>query len=110
MVMEIWSITWLFVFYSSSNTNFHKLSINLSEINNQYNETGQTNDSNAWRTTVKEKGMPWVNVLRKSPEVTKQYGVRGVPSNFLIDCSTGKIVAAQLRGDALLEKLAEIFE
>ena len=67
-------------------------------------------DSNAWRTTVKEKGMPWVNVLRKSPKVTEQYGVRGVPSNFLIDCSTGKIVATQLRGEALLEKLAEIFE
>ena len=67
-------------------------------------------DSNAWCSTVKEKGMPWVNVLRESPEVTKQYGVRGVPSNFLIDCSTGKIIATHLRGEALSEKLAEIFE
>ena len=39
-----------------------------------------------------------------------QYGVRGVPSNYLIDCSTGKIVATHLRGDALTAKLAELFE
>ena len=54
--------------------------------------------------------MPWVNVLRKSPKVTEQYGVRGVPSNFLIDCSTGKIIATHLRGEALTAKLAELFE
>ena len=67
-------------------------------------------DSNTWRNTVKEKGMLWVNVLRESTEVSEQYGVRGVPSNFLIDCSTGKIVAVQLRSDALAAKLAELFE
>lgn len=68
------------------------------------------NDKNAWRNTIKEKDMSWVNVLRESTEVSEQYGVRGVPSNFLIDCSTGKIVATHLRGDALTAKLAELFE
>ena len=67
-------------------------------------------DSNAWRSTVKEKGMSWVNVLRESTEATEQYGVRGVPSNFLIDCSTGTIIATHLRGEALSEKLAEVLD
>lgn len=68
------------------------------------------NDKNAWRNTIKEKDMSWVNVLRESTEVSEQYGVRGVPSNFLIDCSTGKIIAVHLRGEALIAKLMELFE
>ena len=31
-----------------------------------------------------------------------------IPSNFLIRCSDGQIVAAQLRGKALGEKLEEL--
>ena len=68
------------------------------------------NDKNAWRNTTKEKDMSWVNVLRESTEVSEQYGVRGVPSNFLIDCSTGKIIAVHLRGETLIAKLMELFE
>ena len=68
------------------------------------------NDKNVWRNTIKEKDMSWVNVLRESTEVSEQYGVRGVPSNFLIDCSTGKIIAVHLRGEALIAKLMELFE
>ena len=67
-------------------------------------------DRDAWTKVIKEEDLLWVNVLRESTEVTEQYGVRGVPSNFLIDCSTGKIVATHLRGDALTAKLAELFE
>ena len=68
------------------------------------------NDKNAWRNTIKEKDMSWVNVLRESTEVSEQYGVRGVPSNFLIDCSTGKIIAVHLGGETLIAKLMELFE
>lgn len=67
-------------------------------------------DRDAWTKVIKEEKLQWVNVLRESTEATEQYGVRGVPSNFLIDCSTGKIVATHLRGDALTAKLAELFE
>ena len=52
--------------------------------------------------------MQWVNVLREGSEATEKYGVRGVPSNYLIDCSTGKIIAVKLRGNELAEKLAEV--
>ena len=65
-------------------------------------------DRDAWVSTVKEKGMQWVNVLREGSETTEKYGVRGVPSNYLIDCSTGKIIAVKLRGNELAEKLAEV--
>jgi hypothetical protein len=65
-------------------------------------------DRDAWVSTVKEKGMQWVNVLREGREATEKYGVRGVPSNYLIDCSTGKIIAVKLRGNELAEKLAEV--
>ena len=68
------------------------------------------NDKNAWIKTIKDKELQWINVLCESSEATEQYGVRGVPSNFLIDCYTGKIIATHLRGEALSEKLAEIFE
>ena len=64
-------------------------------------------DRDAWVSTVKEKGMQWVNVLREGSEATEKYGVRGVPSNYLIDCSTAKIIAVKLRGNELAEKLAE---
>jgi hypothetical protein len=36
------------------------------------------------------------------------YSVRSIPQNFLID-PQGKIIAKDLRGDALSNKLAEIF-
>ena len=36
------------------------------------------------------------------------YAVQSIPSNFLIRCSDGQIVAAQLRGKALGEKLEEL--
>lgn len=40
-------------------------------------------------------------------EVVELYSIRGIPQNFLIDPS-GKIVASNLRGEALHQKLAEI--
>ena len=39
----------------------------------------------------------------------KLYQVTGVPNNYLIDCSTGKVIAVNLRGEALDEKLQELF-
>lgn len=68
------------------------------------------NGRNAWINTVKDKKLEWINVLCERDEAREQYGIRHTPSNFLIDCSTGKIVATHLRVDALTAKLAEIFE
>ena len=67
-------------------------------------------DCDAWTKVIKEEKLQWINMLLKNTEATEQYGVRGVPSNFLIDCSTGTIIAIHLRGEALSEKLAEVLE
>ena len=67
-------------------------------------------DSDVWASTVKEKGLQWVNVLRENPEVCDKYGVRSIPSNFLIDCSNGKIVAVHLRDSELAQRLAELLK
>jgi hypothetical protein len=40
----------------------------------------------------------------------QKYIITSIPSNFLIDCSTGKIIAKNLRGAALGEKLAELLQ
>ena len=69
------------------------------------------NNKNAWVNTIADKGMTWVNVSIlggwEAPAV-KDYAVSSIPTNFLID-SEGKIIAKNLRGEALGAKLAEIF-
>jgi hypothetical protein len=41
--------------------------------------------------------------------VAAKYGVQSIPSNYLIDAS-GKIIAKNLRGEDLENKLSEIFK
>lgn len=70
------------------------------------------NNIEAWKAFVDENGMNWVNVAdiredRTSP-AADAYGIRSIPSNFLIS-PEGKIVARDLRGEGVEEKLAEIF-
>ena len=66
----------------------------------------------AWRNTIDKQGMKWVNVSEvagwNTPAV-KDYSVNSIPANFLID-SEGKIIAKNLRGEALVEKLVELFQ
>lgn len=66
----------------------------------------------AWLKAIKEDGMPWVHVSDlqgfDSP-VAKEYGIEAIPQNFLLDPS-GKIIAKQLRGDQLINKLTEILK
>ena len=67
-------------------------------------------ESDAWTKVVKEKELLWVNVLREHSEAAELYGVRGIPSNYLIDCSNGIIIANHLRGEELLNKLDEVIK
>lgn len=64
----------------------------------------------AWLKAIKDDGLAWYHVSDLkfwSNEVAKLYSVRSVPQNFLID-PRGKIVAANLRGEALQQKLQEL--
>jgi hypothetical protein len=56
--------------------------------------------------------MKWVNVsLLESfnNAAAEEYVVESIPTNFLIDCSNGEIIAKNLRGEKLIEKLNSLF-
>lgn len=69
------------------------------------------NDEARWKQYVSTHDMPWTNVIAvegdKSSPAAEQYGIRSIPTNFLIS-PEGVIVARDLRGEALGEKLAEV--
>lgn len=66
---------------------------------------------NPWEKAIEKDGLPWTQVSdlkgRKN-DVSVLYGIKMIPSNYLIG-PDGKIVAKDLREDALQEKLKEIF-
>ena len=64
-----------------------------------------------WKKAIKEDNMPWPQVSDLKGwknEVSTYYGIQGIPSSLLID-PQGKIIAKNLRGEALNSKLAELF-
>ena len=65
-----------------------------------------------WLKAIKDDGLEWTNVSDLKywdNEVAKLYGIRSVPQNFLLD-KEGKIIAEDLRGTDLTDKLKEILE
>lgn len=67
----------------------------------------------AWKGAIEKQNMQWVNVStleRFDNPAAKEYAVESIPTNFLIDCSNGVIIAKNLRGEAVLEKLAELLK
>jgi peroxiredoxin len=75
---------------------------------------GVSLDSNRdpWIAAINQDNLTWTHVSDLKGwgnEVGKTYGVTGIPQNYLID-REGKIVAKDLRGAALDEKLAEIIK
>lgn len=86
---------------------------------NRYKDKGFTilgvsMDSNRdpWLAAIQQDNLTWTHVSDLKGwgnEVGKLYGVSGIPQNYLID-KDGKIVAKDLRGQALEEKLAEIIK
>ncbi len=67
----------------------------------------------SWKGAIEKQAMKWVNVCSlqdfKAP-AAEAYAVESIPTNYLIDCSNGVIVAKNLRGEAVVEKLAELFK
>lgn len=64
---------------------------------------------NAWLEAIKTDGLIWQQVIDLNPAVkaSQLYQVNSIPQNFLLD-PQGKIVARNLRGAALEEKLKEV--
>ncbi len=70
------------------------------------------NNRTKWLDCIKEYKMNWLHVseLRGFDcKAVNDYAVRGIPSNVLID-SEGKIVAKNLRGEDLYNKVAELLK
>jgi len=67
-------------------------------------------DREKWLGAVEANGMNWIHVSELNGfdcQAGKDYAVQGIPSNFLIDAQ-GVIVAKNLRGEELYEKIAEL--
>lgn len=60
-----------------------------------------------WLKALEQEQMPWTQLFSQA-KVNAQYQVDAVPFTLLLD-PQGKIVALNLRGEKLLEKLKELF-
>lgn len=66
----------------------------------------------AWVKAIEEDGLTWTHISDLKfwdSEVVGLYGFNGIPYNVLIDPS-GKVIADNLRGSALEQKLAEVLQ
>lgn len=65
-----------------------------------------------WLKAIEDDGLNWKQLSDLkgwNNEVSQMFGIRAIPHSILIN-PEGEIIAKDLRGDALHEKLAEIFE
>lgn len=64
-----------------------------------------------WTEAIASNGMSWIHVSDLGGfenGAAAVYGVRSIPSNYLIETATGRIVASDLRGAALGEELGRL--
>lgn len=65
-----------------------------------------------WQQAIKKDNLSWTHVSDLEgweSKAAQLYGVQSIPTNFLLD-KEGKIVARDLRGEALEQKLNELFQ
>lgn len=65
-------------------------------------------NTDAWRQAIVEDCTPWIHVCDIDGRVAEQYGITVIPHTFLLG-PDGKIVAVNLIGEALEQRLKEIF-
>lgn len=67
-------------------------------------------DKKKWIQAIKDDRLIWKQVSDLKgwqSQVVSIYGIEGIPQNYLID-PTGKVIAKNLRGEALMEKLKDL--
>lgn len=64
-------------------------------------------DPKAWKKAIAEEGLKWPNF--NDLDVSTLYKVKSVPTTYLID-SKGHLIADNVRGEELGEKLKELFK
>ena len=93
---------------------------NVVNVYNKYHDQGlniisvsldrQGNDAR-WKKAIEDDQMDWYhvsNLMFWQDPIAKTYGVRSIPATFLLD-ENGVIVAKNLRGKALRDKMDELF-
>jgi len=90
---------------------------NIVNAYNTYKDKGFTilgvsldQDSTAWKKAIADDKLTWNHVSDLKywdNAAAKTYGIRSIPASFLLD-KEGKIIAKDLRGEALAAKLAEL--
>lgn len=71
------------------------------------------NNKEAWEAAIEGKKLNWLHVSDLKGwqnAAAAEYGVRSIPSNYLVDCATGQIVAVNLRGEEVKAKVAELLK
>ena len=66
-----------------------------------------------WLKAIKEKELSWPHVSSVNywdNQARHDYAVNSIPANFLVDCSTGEIIATALRGEQLEAKIGELLK
>jgi peroxiredoxin len=69
-------------------------------------------DKGKWTTAIKKDKLTWHHVSDLqywNNEAAKQYGIRSIPSNLLLD-QKGVIIAKNLRGEDLTKKLKDLLK
>lgn len=92
---------------------------NVKRVYQQYHNKGfeilgvsLDRDKAAWTGAIAQDELPWKHVSDLgfwNNAAAQQYGVSSIPYTVLVD-RDGKVVAKNLRGPALEEKLAEVFK
>jgi len=92
---------------------------NVLKVYNEYKDKNFTvvgisldDKADRWEKAIKEDNMPWTQLSDLKGwknELAQYYGIQAIPSNLLVD-PEGKIVAKDLRGEALHSKLAELLK
>lgn len=92
---------------------------NVVAVYNDYHEKGfdvlgvsLDRDRERWLKAIKDDGLIWTQVSDLkfwSNEASQMYAVNSIPTNLLLD-REGKIIARNLRGKDLREKIAELLD
>jgi peroxiredoxin len=94
---------------------------NVVKVYNQYHDKGlniisvsldKKGQKDKWIKAIKDDNMDWYHVSNLqfwSDPIAKMYSVRSIPATFLLD-ENGTIIAKNLRGDALKNKIASLLD